>query len=336
MVWQSTLPENHDRHSGGALPGSALRFSSGSATRRSRILGATASRDVKLPRSEPQQLGFSPDYLPSCAGSGTLSRFRMGIPSVPCGTKKDSSHPSFGLCRDRICVTGAVLRERQTERGLAIGALKGSVNRSEHAAVFAGVSSRPAWLGAGGRGGDPLSGPWKGQRRWSDAPKLHILSVDDKPRSLYALKELPETPEQSPLAQSGEEGLRYAGAAERLSRSEDNCVGSPVTSFRCARKSERISRARSTTSSASCSTGLKMEVAWLAKRLRADQRLLREKTDSMSQLIDSAVPTVRKIATGLRPEMLDDMGLVAAVGWQAKEFQKRTGIRCRVNLPPEP
>ena len=97
-------------HSGGALPGSALRFASGSATRRSRILGATASRDVKLPRSEPQQLGFSPDYLPSCAGSGTLSRFRMGIPSVPCGTKKDSSHPSFGLCRDRICVTGAVLK----------------------------------------------------------------------------------------------------------------------------------------------------------------------------------------------------------------------------------
>jgi signal transduction histidine kinase len=33
--------------------------------------------------------------------------------------------------------------------------------------------------------------------------------------------------------------------------------------------------------------------------------------------------------------MLDDMGLVAAIGWQAKDFQKRTGIRCRVKLPPE-
>jgi signal transduction histidine kinase len=55
----------------------------------------------------------------------------------------------------------------------------------------------------------------------------------------------------------------------------------------------------------------------------------------MSKLIDSTVQTVRKIATGLRPEMLDDMGLVAAVGWQAKDFQKRTGIRCRVKLPPE-
>jgi signal transduction histidine kinase len=33
--------------------------------------------------------------------------------------------------------------------------------------------------------------------------------------------------------------------------------------------------------------------------------------------------------------MLDDMGLIAAVAWQAKEFQKRTGIRCRAKLPPE-
>jgi len=80
-------------------------------------------------------------------------------------------------------------------------------------------------------------------------------------------------------------------------------------------------------------TGLKMEVTWLAKRLK--DRDLIDKTDSMSKLIDSTVQTVRKIATGLRPEMLDDMGLIAAVGWQAKEFQKRTGIRCRTKLPPE-
>jgi signal transduction histidine kinase len=80
-------------------------------------------------------------------------------------------------------------------------------------------------------------------------------------------------------------------------------------------------------------TGLKMEVTWLAKRLR-DKPLI-EKTDSMCKLIDTTVQTVRKIATGLRPEMLDDMGIIAAVGWQAKEFQKRTGIRCRAKLPPE-
>src|SRR5258705_4072 len=40
-------------------------------------------------------------------------------------------------------------------------------------------------------------------------------------------------------------------------------------------------------------------------------------------------------AAGLRPEMLKDMGLLRAAGWQAKEFQKRTGIRCRGKLPLE-
>ncbi|MNC85391.1 Oxygen sensor histidine kinase NreB [compost metagenome] len=33
--------------------------------------------------------------------------------------------------------------------------------------------------------------------------------------------------------------------------------------------------------------------------------------------------------------MLDDTGLLAGIGWQAKEFQKRTGIRCRVKLPAD-
>jgi len=82
-------------------------------------------------------------------------------------------------------------------------------------------------------------------------------------------------------------------------------------------------------------TGLKMDVAWLARRLNGEQQPLVEKTESMSRLIDQTVQTVRKISTGLRPEVLDDMGLVAAIGWQAKEFQKRTGIRCRLNLPRE-
>lgn len=80
-------------------------------------------------------------------------------------------------------------------------------------------------------------------------------------------------------------------------------------------------------------TGIKMEVGWLQKRLK--EPALLEKCDSMARLIDSTVQTVRKIATGLRPEMLDDMGLIAAVAWQAKEFQKRTGIRCRTKLPAE-
>src|SRR5437762_9431838 len=45
--------------------------------------------------------------------------------------------------------------------------------------------------------------------------------------------------------------------------------------------------------------------------------------------VDAIIGTVRKIATDLRPPVLDDLGLEAAVEWQAQEFERRTGIGCR-------
>jgi signal transduction histidine kinase len=80
-------------------------------------------------------------------------------------------------------------------------------------------------------------------------------------------------------------------------------------------------------------TGLKMDVSWLAARLEA--KALLHKTEAMSELIESTIRAVRRISSGLRPEVLDDMGLVAGIDWQVKEFQKRTGVRCRVDLPAE-
>jgi signal transduction histidine kinase len=82
-------------------------------------------------------------------------------------------------------------------------------------------------------------------------------------------------------------------------------------------------------------TGLKMDVTWLAKQLDAEQKPLLTRIDTMCRLIDSTVQVVRRISTGMRPEILDDMGLVAAIRWQAKEFQKRLGLRCKVELPTE-
>ena len=80
-------------------------------------------------------------------------------------------------------------------------------------------------------------------------------------------------------------------------------------------------------------TGLKMDVTWLARKLAGTERPLVEKAEAMCLLIDSTMHLIRRISTGLRPEILDDMGLVAAFGWQAKEFQKRMGMRCRLKLP---
>ncbi len=80
-------------------------------------------------------------------------------------------------------------------------------------------------------------------------------------------------------------------------------------------------------------TGLKMDLTWLSKRMASDDMALGDKIKSMFGLIDSTIQSVRKIASGLRPEVLDHIGLVAALGWQARDFQARTGIRCKTSLP---
>jgi signal transduction histidine kinase len=55
---------------------------------------------------------------------------------------------------------------------------------------------------------------------------------------------------------------------------------------------------------------------------------LREKLQDMTRLSDSAIEAVRRISSELRPRLLDDLGLTAAIEWQAQQFQTRTGIAC--------
>lgn len=80
-------------------------------------------------------------------------------------------------------------------------------------------------------------------------------------------------------------------------------------------------------------TGLKFDLSWVQRRL-AEQpdfthnNLVINKTQDMSKLIDELIQTVRRIATSLRPSLLDDLGLIPALEWQAKDFQARTGITC--------
>jgi signal transduction histidine kinase len=75
-------------------------------------------------------------------------------------------------------------------------------------------------------------------------------------------------------------------------------------------------------------TGLRMDLSWVVSRLPGDEAALMERSRSMLTLIDTTIRLVRRIATELRPGVLDDLGLVAAIEWQAQEFQTRTGIAC--------
>jgi PAS domain S-box-containing protein len=79
-------------------------------------------------------------------------------------------------------------------------------------------------------------------------------------------------------------------------------------------------------------TALKMDLSWLSKRLSKDQEPLLEKTQSMSKLVDMTVKTVQRISAELRPGLLDDLGLAAAIEWQTGQFRERTGIECEAAL----
>jgi PAS domain S-box-containing protein len=75
-------------------------------------------------------------------------------------------------------------------------------------------------------------------------------------------------------------------------------------------------------------TGLKMDLSWIAKRLDGPaSEPARQKLRSTMGLLDETIQTVRRIATDLRPSILDDLGLIAAIEWQSQEFEKRAGIR---------
>lgn len=77
-------------------------------------------------------------------------------------------------------------------------------------------------------------------------------------------------------------------------------------------------------------TGLKLELTWLAGRLPKNLKPLHEKAGTLFARIDETIQIIRRIATELRPGVLDTAGLIAALEWQAQQFEKQTGIRCRV------
>jgi len=75
-------------------------------------------------------------------------------------------------------------------------------------------------------------------------------------------------------------------------------------------------------------TALKMDLGWLRQRVGSDDASFMSKVEGMTKLIDNTSDTVRKISSELRPGILDDLGLVVAMGWQADEFERRKGIPC--------
>lgn len=88
-------------------------------------------------------------------------------------------------------------------------------------------------------------------------------------------------------------------------------------------------------------TALKLDLAWVDRRLSKPKPAAhvlgecREKIHSMEALIDATDAAVQRIATALRPSLLDDLGIMPAMEWLAQDFEARTGVACELVVCPQ-
>ena len=80
-------------------------------------------------------------------------------------------------------------------------------------------------------------------------------------------------------------------------------------------------------------TALKIQISLLSNKLNKNQEPLKKKINSLIDMIDASVESVQKISSKLRPGILDELGLIAAIEWQTEEFEKLTNIKCSLVLP---
>jgi two-component system, NarL family, sensor histidine kinase UhpB len=135
----------------------------------------------------------------------------------------------------------------------------------------------------------------------------HLVTAADVTERISAQRRLAEAHEQ----------LRRVSSRARARREEDRT--------RIARElHDQLGQALAS---------LKIDVHWLQPHLvdrRASEDALAEKLAAMNRTLDDTIWRVRRLSSELRPPVLDQLGLLAAIEWQAAQFAARTGIRTRV------
>ena len=79
-------------------------------------------------------------------------------------------------------------------------------------------------------------------------------------------------------------------------------------------------------------TGVKLDLCLLRDQISEVSPAMMKRLESISTLVDGTIQSVQRIATELRPVVLDQLGLIPAIEWQAHEFQARTGIQCTLDV----
>lgn len=75
-------------------------------------------------------------------------------------------------------------------------------------------------------------------------------------------------------------------------------------------------------------SALKIDIDWLNARIRSLEENEKKRLDHASNTLEILIVSIRKLATSLRPSILDDFGLNATIEWQCREFQNMHGIAC--------
>ncbi|MBW1896734.1 MAG: PAS domain S-box protein [Deltaproteobacteria bacterium] len=145
-----------------------------------------------------------------------------------------------------------------------------------------------------------------------------LISYEDKPADLVIIRDITKRKQAEKELRESREQLR--DLSEHLQE---------------AREEERAKVAREIHDDLGQTlTVLKMDLSWLEKKLPKDQDFLIQKTKLITDLVDMTIHSVKRIYSGLRPFLLDDLGLVAAIEWMAKGFQNQTGIKCELTFSP--
>jgi signal transduction histidine kinase len=123
--------------------------------------------------------------------------------------------------------------------------------------------------------------------------------------------------------------LRLKEAEENLKNSRDR-LRALAASLQSIRESERTEIARELHDEfGQALTSLQLGLSWISRKLTPGQQPLREKIRSLSALTTTLIRSVKKIASELRPGVLDELGLVKTLKSEAREFERRAEIRCR-------
>ena len=117
--------------------------------------------------------------------------------------------------------------------------------------------------------------------------------------------------------------------AEATLRAREKELGELYAALQTVREEERRSLARELHDElGQVMTALRIDLNWLQARLPAAEPHIVGKLAAMNQLVDRTVDTVRRISEDMRPGMLDDLGLTAAIENHVAKFEEQTGIAC--------